>query len=277
MEQGNEDIAASDVNYVKKHYGTASIVFDGYEGPTTKDSEHARREKYTSHSVRIHEENEIKSNQDRFLSNRDNKVQIILLLAAWLYRNGNEVFVCKGDADCKIVSVTLSIAKEKPVIVVAGDTDIAILLLKHWMDHMQEIIFFTEKSKRLWNKSEKCRNMGEFRYYLPFIHAWSGCDTTSSIFNKGKPSFLNLVKKSVVLREAGRVFYSLSSTKDGIAEVGYTIFKLLYGGKSEDSLNKLRYFKYLDMAYKGIIEPEKLPPTQRTAYFHSLRVYLQVN
>ena len=77
----------------------------------------------------------------------------------------------------------------------------------------------------------------------------------------------------MVLREAGRIFYSLSSTKDEIAEVGYTIFKLLYGGKSEDSLNKLRYFKYLDMACKGIIEPEILPPTQRAAYFHSLHVY----
>ena len=81
----------------------------------------------------------------------------------------------------------------------------------------------------------------------------------------------------MVLREAGRIFYSLSSTKDEIGEAGYTIFKLLYGGKSEDSLNKLRYFKYLDMACKGIIEPEKLPPTQRAAYFHSLRVHLQVN
>ena len=55
-----KDIAASYMNYVKKHYGTASIVFDGYEGPTTKDNDHARREKYTSHSVRIHEENEVK-------------------------------------------------------------------------------------------------------------------------------------------------------------------------------------------------------------------------
>ena len=62
----------------------------------------------------------------------------------------------------------------------ADDTDIAILLLKHWMDHMQKIMFFTEKSKRLWNISEKCRTIGEFRYYLPFIHAWSDCDTTSS-------------------------------------------------------------------------------------------------
>ena len=44
--------------------------------------------------------------------------------------------------------------------------------------------------------------------------------------------------------------------------------------ENQDSLNKLRYFKYLDMACKGIIEPEKLPPTQRVAYFHA---YLQVN
>ena len=30
------------------------------------------------------------------------------------------------------------------------------------------------------------------------------------------------------------------------------------------------------MACKGIIQPEKLPPTERTAYFHGLRTHLQI-
>ena len=37
-----------------------------------------------------------------------------------------------------------------------------------------------------------------------------------------------------------------------------------------------RYKKYLDMACKGSFEPAKMPPTERSAYFHGLRVHLQI-
>ena len=32
----------------------------------------------------------------------------------------------------------------------------------------------------------------------------------------------------------------------------------------------------MDMICKGLIESEKMPPTKRSAYFHGLRVHLQV-
>ena len=34
--------------------------------------------------------------------------------------------------------------------------------------------------------------------------------------------------------------------------------------------------RYMDMACKGLIEPEKLPPTERAAYFHGLRTHYKV-
>ena len=37
-----------------------------------------------------------------------------------------------------------------------------------------------------------------------------------------------------------------------------------------------RYSKFIDMQCTGVISPEKLPPTARTAYFHGLRVYYQI-
>ena len=37
-----------------------------------------------------------------------------------------------------------------------------------------------------------------------------------------------------------------------------------------------RYEKYMDMACKGMICPEKLPPTTRAAYFHGLRAHHQI-
>ena len=56
------------------------------------------------------------------------------------------------------------------------------------------------------------------------------------------------------------------------------MFVILYGGKPGDSLATLRYTGYMRMAASSSrIVPAKLPPTERSAYFHSLRVYLQVS
>ena len=43
------------------------------------------------------------------------------------------MYQCKGDADTKIVSTFIQLAKEKDVlvVVVADDTDIAVMLLYH--------------------------------------------------------------------------------------------------------------------------------------------------
>ena len=37
-----------------------------------------------------------------------------------------------------------------------------------------------------------------------------------------------------------------------------------------------RYRKYMGMSAKGVIQPEKLPPTDRAAYFHGLRAHYQI-
>ena len=69
----------------------------------------------------------------------------------------------------------------------------------------------------------------------------------------------------------------LNATKKDVGDAGIKLFVLLYGGKSGDSLKILRYTGYMKMAASSSkIVPAKLPPTERTAYFHSLRVYLQV-
>ena len=38
----------------------------------------------------------------------------------------------------------------------------------------------------------------------------------------------------------------------------------------------IRYSKYQQMVCEGIIEPEKLPSTEPSAWFHGLRVHLQI-
>lgn len=41
-------------------------------------------------------------------------------------------------------------------------------------------------------------------------------------------------------------------------------------------LTVFRYQKYADLACKGIITPEKLPPTEKAAHYHGLRCHYQL-
>lgn len=37
-----------------------------------------------------------------------------------------------------------------------------------------------------------------------------------------------------------------------------------------------RYNKYMEMISKGVLQPEKMPPTERSAYYHGLRAHYQI-
>ena len=74
-----------------------------------------------------------------------------------------------------------------------------------------------------------------------------------------------------------KLMMDTSATVEQIGEAGNRLFVVLFGGKQSDSLNSLRYAKYMEMVTSAkTIDPQKLPPTARAAHFHSLRVHLQV-
>ncbi|CAL4124090.1 unnamed protein product, partial [Meganyctiphanes norvegica] len=112
--------------------------------------------------------------------------------------------------------------------------------------------------------------------YLLFIHAWSGCDTVSAAFGKGKVSFLNLVKHSEELQEISNLMNHEWATQNEVGHAAETVFRIMYNGKEGDTLTTLRFRKYMEMVMKGVMEPEKMPPTERAAYFHGLRVHHQI-
>ena len=60
--------------------------------------------------------------------------------------------------------------------------------------------------------------LGDMKDHLLFIHAWSGCDTTPSIMNKGKSSFFKLVQKSSVLQAASEVMTDYWAEIDDVLE-----------------------------------------------------------
>ena len=114
--------------------------------------------------------------------------------------------------------------------------------------------------------------------HIPFIHAWSGCDTTSATFGHGKTNLLKKLKRCPEIREIGDTFYCQRSSQEEIIKAGNRLFVLMYGGKKQETLGNLRYRHFMQMAAKGtvLIQAHKLPPTERSAYFHCLRVHLQV-
>ena len=68
-----------------------------------------------------------------------------------------------------------------------------------------------------------------------------------------------------------------SATTEQVGEAEFQLFVIVFGGKQSDSLNTLRYAKYMEMlASAKNIDFQKLPPTARAAHYDSLHVHLQV-
>jgi hypothetical protein len=125
-------------------------------------------------------------------------------------------------------------------------------------------------SPRSFQHSEKVKNS------LLFLHAFSGCDTTSSLYRQGKKKFVKLAVQDEKLLEINEVFMCKDAHPDIIAEAGQTFLVALYGGKNGDTLNSLRFQLFAKSLVKPTFSLASLPPTLEAARQHCLRVYLQV-
>lgn len=274
------------VAYLKKRcfrYKTVNVVFDGYsDDMSIKSQEHERRTTLTSATISVNEATKVLSKREVFLSNQKNKTQLIKILSKRLEEEGFLAIQSSGDADVLIVKQAVEYAQfGRNVVVMAEDTDILILMLSHWKADMGDMfIGFENKVKKkaakklsFWNISmlQKSTN----KDILLFAHAWTGCDTTSAIFQKGKIKILDQLKSNKINELCGD-FGDLLQTQEDIGKAGVRLMVKSYGGKDE-TLTKLRHDKYMDMvATSNTIRPEILPPTERATYYHALRVHLQV-
>ncbi|KAG1668548.1 Protein FAN [Nymphon striatum] len=230
------EVAKAYVNYIRRNYGSAFIVFDGYDSPESiKSNEHLRRagSKGSTPNIIITENNEVPYTKERFLSNSHNKTQLISFLADHLTLDGQAVHVCRGDADTKIVSTALEVANDSTTIVVADDTDVAVMLLYHWNENISDVFFLQERGKKCWSIRKAQLEVLDFKEHLLFIHAWSGCDSTSAIFGKGKASFLNLVKKSKIIQLVSETICDYWATQSDVGDASMKAFVELYGGNSK--------------------------------------------
>lgn len=136
-------------------------------------------------------------NQKVFLKNEQNKSQFISFLSNELRREGHDVRNSLGDADTQIVSAALEYAEDnnEDVVVVAADTDILVLLMFHWKNGMHLYLLSdapsNKEDKEMWRIEDLVKSTGDvITSHILFIHAWSGCDTTSALFGQGKLHFV---------------------------------------------------------------------------------------
>lgn len=128
-----------------------------------------------------------------------------------------------------------------PVTVVADDTDIAVMLVHHWKEQMSDIFFLQERWNKAWSVMEASSRNKNIKEHLLFLHSWSGCDTTSSMFGKGKNKLVESLIGSDVLQNLSEVISNPWSDQSEVGNASIKAAVLIYGGKENDTLSKLRY------------------------------------
>ena len=135
------------------------------------------------------------------------------------------------------------------------------------------------KSSRLINIRRIQEEIGPIAMkQLIVIHALTGCDTTSALYGHGKVSaFKRLTGKKADL-ESSDILGKDNATQTEVSEAGIQLLIQLYGGKRNVNINILRHSMYMSMCSTNATRPlpERLPPTERAAHYHCLRVHLQV-
>ena len=143
-------------------------------------------------------------------------------------------------------------------------------------------IFFSDKSKE--RKVYHINHIQQLLGFstcaqLPFVHAFTGCDSTSRIFGIGKKQvFQKLINKDPTLQACANLFMSPDEQIDTIKHLGKKAMSVIFGGKPDDTLESIRYnlFSKKVATAKSFVTPERLPPTSSSAEFHCLRVYFQI-
>ena len=122
-----------------------------------------------------------------------------------------------------IVTSAIDAAQQhKCVALVGEETDLLIMLTT--LDSPSAKIFFLKPGKG------KSRNnlfsVSNFHHSqcvknaLLFLHAFSGCDTTSSFYRQGKKKFVKLIVQNEKLLEFTQVFMSKDDHLDSIVDAG---------------------------------------------------------
>ncbi|KAJ8933618.1 hypothetical protein NQ314_013908 [Rhamnusium bicolor] len=148
--------------------------------------------------------------QDDFLSNGNNKLKLISFLIIALTSHGVQTEQASSDADTLIVRTALmkSFTCDK-VAIVGEDVDLLVLLMAVTPAEQNILLVKPSHGKvaRKVYSSQQLQTLG-MKDSILLVHAFSGCDTTSAAYRKGKLSCFKLFKKQAVLQGIADIFNS---------------------------------------------------------------------
>ena len=91
------------------------------------------------------------------------------------------------------ITEAIKLASPNAINLLSDDTDVSVLLMYHWTPFMCDIYFSTEKRV----KKKEIQKQWNIQYGMAThgisTHAWSGCDTTSATYLKGKLNVWHLL------------------------------------------------------------------------------------
>ncbi|GBL81247.1 hypothetical protein AVEN_143575-1 [Araneus ventricosus] len=251
------DTVKSYLIYLQAHYGSnVAVVFDEYPsyvtGKSVKSAERIRRANlHSSHEIIFNKATCPEISQEQFLANETRCVCFIDLLKKFLQKVNVTGKQTVEDTDVLIVETAVSVRSQYDNIFVVGEY-IDLLVFLMWLAPMKENLYFQK-----WGKGrtpDVLYSTTSFKYkfsrMILFIHAFSGCDTTSALFVRGKTKLCSLLEKNPTPGKKCKT--------------------------SACDLNPLRYTLFTQSATKTRSTLARLHPTVDVARFHALRSYLQI-
>ena len=199
-------IAESYADITVCRYGLATVVFDGYSGPSIKDNTHQWRARV----VHFIAETEFVGEKDDFMSRASNKHRLIELMTYELKNKWCSVINASGDADVDIVKTLVESSHSQSTTMIGEDTDLLILSLHYADTHAKDLYYRSDKAEvtQVYDITElKTILEKDLCTQLLFIHAFTGCDATSRIFGVGKKTaFQKIVQGDPTVKQRANTF-----------------------------------------------------------------------
>lgn len=148
--------------------------------------------------------------QELFLANQKKKTKLISILSSKLEKSDFIVKQASDDADTLIINTTIDLSLYIDIVIVFGE-DIDLLIILIGLSTTINEIFFVKPGKgkidRRIYSNESLKLPQEFKKKILFMHAFGGCDTTSSFYRKGEIQCFKLIEKRPYLLSSIKAFY----------------------------------------------------------------------
>lgn len=267
------------VVYVLKYYTqNCCIVFDGYSKTGTKTGQ--LRNVGTDLNFDLN--TIITFSQEKVLSSDKNKENLIKLLCEEFHKVGCITKTANEAADSLIIETAItSKTNDNNVVIVGEDVDLLVLLTQ--LAPLDSNIYFLKPNRgntELEKQQVYCNNSfkyKELKKYILFLHAFTGCDTTSCFYKQGKNKLIKLFLNDYNLQKLAEKFYDVNASQSEIENCGNKIIAALYSTKKESQiLQELRFIHFQKCTSKKLCKLESLPPTTGAAKQHSFRTFYQM-